>query len=143
MDKKIPTLNDFKHHDEITTRWHDNDIYGHVNNVVYYSFFDTAVNKFLIQAGLDIHEGDVIGFAVNSQCDYFRPIAYPDTVVVGLGISKLGNSSVRYELAIFSQKTKECCAAGSFTHVFVNRDSQKPTPIPDNLRNALQPLMVS
>ena len=92
----------YRHFQPITTRWHDNDIYGHVNNVVYYSYFDSAVNAYLIaRGGLDIHEGEVVGFVVSSSCDYFASIAFPDVLEVGLRVGKLGNSSVQYELAIF------------------------------------------
>lgn len=142
MGKTTRSIEQFKFVHDISTRWHDNDIYGHINNVIYYSFFDTTVNEFLIASGLDIHEGEVIGFAVNSTCDYYKPLAFPDKVAVGMTIGKLGNSSVRYELAIFNKTTGDCCAEGNFTHVFVNRDSQLPTPIPDNLREALSTLII-
>ncbi|WP_394375391.1 acyl-CoA thioesterase [Stutzerimonas frequens] len=132
---------DYKHFQPITTRWHDNDIYGHVNNVVYYGFFDTAVNNYLIQqGGLDIQDGDIVGFVVSSACDYFASIAYPDLIEVGLRVAKLGNSSVQYELAIFREGEQEACAAGRFVHVFVDRASNRPTAIPGRLRAALEAL---
>ncbi|NCT80493.1 acyl-CoA thioesterase [Pseudomonas stutzeri] len=132
---------DYKHFQPITTRWHDNDIYGHVNNVVYYGFFDTAVNNYLIrQGGLDIQDGDIVGFVVSSACDYFASIAYPDLIEVGLRVAKLGNSSVQYELAIFREGEQEACAAGRFVHVFVERASNRPTAIPPRLRAALEAL---
>jgi acyl-CoA thioester hydrolase len=132
---------DYKHFQPITTRWHDNDIYGHVNNVVYYGFFDTAVNSYLIQhGGLDIQGGDIVGFVVSSACDYFASIAYPDLIEVGVRVAKLGNSSVQYELAIFREGEKEACAAGRFVHVFVERASNRPTAIPSRLRAALEAL---
>ena len=132
---------DYKHFQPITTRWHDNDIYGHVNNVVYYGFFDTAVNNYLIQqGGLDIQDGDIVGFVVSSACDYFASIAYPDLVEVGLRVARLGNSSVQYELAIFREGEQEACAAGRFVHVFVERASNRPTAIPGRLRAALEAL---
>ncbi|MBA1303181.1 acyl-CoA thioesterase [Stutzerimonas stutzeri] len=132
---------DYKHFQPITTRWHDNDIYGHVNNVVYYGFFDTAVNNYLIQqGGLDIQDGDIVGFVVSSACDYFASIAYPDLIEVGLRVAKLGNSSVQYELAIFREGEQEACAAGRFVHVFVERASNRPTTIPGRLRAALEAL---
>jgi acyl-CoA thioester hydrolase len=135
---------DYRHFQPITTRWHDNDIYGHVNNVVYYSYFDSAVNAYLIErGGLDIHVGEVVGFVVSSSCDYFASIAFPDALDVGLRVGKLGNSSVQYELAIFKQGEDEACAAGRFVHVFVNRASNRPTPIPEGLRAALQSLVVA
>ena len=132
---------DYKHFQPITTRWHDNDIYGHVNNVVYYGVFDTAVNNYLIQqGGLDIQDGDIVGFVVSSACDYFASIAYPDLIEVGLRVAKLGNSSVQYELAIFREGEQEASAAGRFVHVFVERASNRPTAIPPRLRAALEAL---
>ncbi|HAB85014.1 acyl-CoA thioesterase [Stutzerimonas stutzeri] len=132
---------DYKHFQPITTRWHDNDIYGHVNNVVYYGFFDTAVNNYLIQqGGLDIQDGDIVGFVVSSACDYFASIAYPDLIEVGLRVARLGSSSVQYELAIFREGEQEACAAGRFVHVFVERASNRPTTIPGRLRAALEAL---
>ncbi|MCW3149334.1 acyl-CoA thioesterase [Stutzerimonas stutzeri] len=132
---------DYKHFQAITTRWHDNDIYGHVNNVTYYSFFDTAVNGYLIeQGGLNIHDGEVVGFVVSSSCDYFASIAYPDVIEVGVRVARLGSSSVQYELAVFREGEHEACAAGRFVHVFVERASNRPTPIPTRLRAALQAL---
>ncbi|MDH4656120.1 thioesterase family protein [Pseudomonas sp. JS3066] len=134
---------DYRHFQPITTRWHDNDIYGHVNNVVYYGFFDSAVNTYLIeQGGLDIHEGNVVGFVVSSSCDYFASIAFPDRIEVGLRVGKLGNSSVQYELAIFKQGEIDACAAGRFVHVFVDRENNRPVPIPETLRAALAELVV-
>lgn len=128
----------------ITTRWHDNDIYGHVNNVTYYAFFDTAVNRYLIeQGGLDIHNGEIIGFVVNSQCDYFKPIAYPQNLEVGLAVSKLGNSSVTYRLGIFIEGESAPAAVGSFVHVFVDRLTQKSAAIPLDIRAALATLTQS
>ncbi len=132
---------DYKHFQPITTRWHDNDIYGHVNNVVYYGFFDTAVNNHLIQqGGLDIRDGEIVGFVVSSACDYFASIAYPDLIEVGVRVAKLGNSSVQYELAIFREGEQEASAAGRFVHVFVERASNRPTAIPGGLRAALEAL---
>lgn len=134
---------EYLHFQPITTRWHDNDIYGHVNNVTYYSFFDSAVNTYLIeQGGLDIHDGSVVGFVVSSSCDYFASVAYPQAIEVGLRVGKLGNSSVQYELAVFKAGEDEACAAGRFVHVFVERESNRPVAIPDALRQALQRLLV-
>ena len=133
---------DYVHFQPITTRWHDNDVYGHVNNVVYYSFFDSAVNTYLIEAGgLDIHDGEVVGFVVSSNCDYFASIAFPDLIEVGLRVGKLGNSSVQYELAIFKVGEEQACAAGHFVHVFVDRQSNRPVAIPEALRAALARLV--
>jgi acyl-CoA thioester hydrolase len=133
---------DYVHFQPITTRWHDNDVYGHVNNVTYYSFFDSAVNTYLIEVGgLDIHSGPVVGFVVSSSCDYFASIAFPDRIDVGLRVGKLGNSSVQYELAVFKANEEEACAAGRFVHVFVDRESNRPVSIPDDLRRALSDLV--
>lgn len=132
---------DYHHFQPITTRWHDNDLYGHVNNVVYYSYFDSAVNAYLIErGGLDIHNGEVVGFVVSSSCDYFASIAFPDQIEVGLRVGRLGNSSVQYELAIFKRGEDEASAAGRFVHVFVERATNRPTPIPARLRAALEGL---
>ncbi len=113
-----------------------------MNNVTYYSFFDTAVNTFLIeQGGLDIHDGEVVGFVVSSACDYFASVAFPERIEIGLRVGKLGNSSVQYELAVFKAGEDEACAAGRFVHVFVERTSNRPVSIPDGLRGALQSLI--
>lgn len=143
MTDMTPQRTDYRHFQPITTRWHDNDVYGHVNNVTYYSFFDSAVNTYLIErGGLDIHDGAVVGFVVSSSCDYFASIAYPDLIEVGLRVAKLGNSSVQYELAVFKVGEDEACAAGRFVHVFVDRASNLPVVLPDELRAALQLLVV-
>ncbi|MDP3813878.1 thioesterase family protein [Pseudomonas sp.] len=134
---------DYRHFQPLSTRWHDNDIYGHVNNVTYYSFFDSAVNSYLIEVGgLDIHNGDVVGFVVSSSCDYFASIAFPERIEIGLRVGKLGNSSVQYELAVFKAGEEEACAAGRFVHVFVDRASNRPVSIPQALRGALTALLV-
>ncbi|WP_085598204.1 MULTISPECIES: thioesterase family protein [unclassified Pseudomonas] len=144
MSELVPQRSDYRHFQPITTRWHDNDVYGHVNNVTYYSFFDTAVNTYLIeQGGLDIHDGEVVGFVVSSACDYFASVAYPERIEVGLRVGKLGNSSVQYELAVFKLGEGEPCAAGRFVHVFVDRASNLPVPIPAVLRAALEQLLVA
>ena len=133
---------DYAHFQPISTRWHDNDLYGHVNNVVYYGYFDSAVNTYLIEVGgLDIHAGQVIGLVVSSSCDYFAAIAFPERIEVGLRVGKLGNSSVHYELAIFKQGQEQACAAGRFVHVFVDRPSNRPVSIPETLRAALMRLI--
>ena len=142
MSEQHPSRADYAHFQPITTRWHDNDIYGHVNNVTYYGFFDTAVNTYLIErGGLDIHDGDVVGFVVSSSCDYFAPVAFPERVEVGLRVGKLGNSSVQYELAIFREGEELACAAGKFVHVFVDRTSNRPVSIPAPLREAMDVLV--
>lgn len=138
-----PQRADYRHFQPIVTRWQDNDVYGHINNVTYYSFFDSAVNTYLIeQGGLDIHDGEAVGFVVSSSCDYFASIAYPELIEVGLRVGKLGNSSVQYELAVFKAGEDEARAAGRFVHVFVDRASNQPVPIPTGLRQALERLVV-
>jgi acyl-CoA thioester hydrolase len=138
------TRADFPHLLEIQTRWNDNDLYGHVNNVVYYAFFDTAVNKHLIEAGcLDIQASSVIGLVVETQCQYFKPIAFPDVVHAGMRVTKLGTSSVRYEIGIFRNDEDSASAQGHFVHVYVERASNRPTPLPGDLRAALEKIAVS
>lgn len=133
----------YRHFQAITTRWHDNDLYGHVNNVTYYSYFDTAVNSYLIEfGGLDIQGGAIVGFVVSSSCDYFESIAFPECIEVGLRVGKLGNSSVQYELAVFREGQMQACAAGRFVHVFVERESNRPVAIPQVLRQAMEGLLV-
>jgi len=123
----------------IQTRWHDNDIYGHVNNIVYYSYFDTVINQYLIAAGgLDIAAGSIIGLCVESRCQYLRAVAFPDALSAGLRVVHLGKSSVRYEIAIFSSGSDEAAAQGEFVHVFVDRATNRPAEIPPRLRAALQ-----
>ena len=127
---------------DITTRWMDNDVYGHVNNVTYYSYFDTAANSYLIEeGGLDIHNGDIVGFVVNSGCQYQAPIAYPDIIEAGLRVDKLGNSSVQYGLAIFKKGENQACAQGHFVHVFVDKKTNQSVPIPEKLRRALEAIV--
>jgi acyl-CoA thioester hydrolase len=139
-----PVRADYKIFYPITTRWMDNDFYGHINNVTYYSYFDTAANKYLIEeGGLDIANGEVIGFVVNSGCQYLAPIAYPETIEAGLRVDKLGNSSVQYGLAIFKAGEQQACAHGYFVHVFVNRQTQKSTAIPELIRQALAKIVVN
>lgn len=125
----------------ITTRWSDNDLYGHVNNVTYYAWFDTAVNRYLIeQGGLDIHNSPVIAYVVSSSCQYFRAVSYPDSVEVGLRVERLGNSSVTYGVGIFRADDGSALAQGQFVHVFVTRDNDRPAPIPEPIRAALERL---
>jgi len=137
------TRQDFKHFYPITTRWMDNDAYGHVNNVVYYLWFDTVVNQFLISHGtLDIHEGDAIGLVIESHCNYFSPVTFPESVTAGLCVSKLGNSSVRYEVGIFRGDEDQVAAQGHFVHVYVDRLSRKPIPMPAATRALLETITV-
>ena len=125
----------------IGTRWMDNDAYGHVNNVVYYSWFDTVVNAHLIEHGvLDIHQGQAIGLVVETQCNYFSPLAFPQTVEAGLRVARLGHSSVRYEVALFAQDQDLCAARGHFVHVYVDRVSRRPVSLPDPLKQLLETL---
>jgi len=138
-----PRRADFRHFVSITTRWMDNDVYGHVNNVVYYSYFDTAVNHYMIERGvLDYEAGDVIQFVVESGCRYFAGIAFPQTVVAGLRIARLGNSSVRYEIGLFADDEDEAAAFGQFVHVCVDRATRRPVSLPPALRAALEPLAI-
>jgi acyl-CoA thioester hydrolase len=126
----------------ITLRWKDNDVYGHVNNVEYYSFFDTAINEFLIEeAELDIQAGSVIGVCAESRCTFKAPAAFPGELTVGLGVEHLGTSSVRYRLVLTARERSGVLAEGSFVHVFVDRQTRQPTPIPDKLRSALESLL--
>ncbi len=132
---------DYRHFLAIPTRWMDNDVYLHVNNVVYYSYFDTVVNQYLVERGvLDIEKSSVIGLVVETQCHYFSPIAFPDTVHAGLRVAELGTSSVRYEIGIFRNTQVQAAAQGHFVHVHVDRASNRPTPLPQALRAALEPL---
>ena len=125
----------------IGTRWADNDVYGHVNNVVYYSWFDTAVNAHLIEQGaLDIHTGSTIGLVIETQCNYFEPLAFPENVEAGSRVSKLGASSVRYEVGLFAQGAAQTAARGHFIHVYVDRETRRPAPRPEKLRTLLETL---
>ncbi|ACL55979.1 acyl-CoA thioesterase [Methylobacterium nodulans] len=127
----------------ILTRWGDNDVYGHVNNVVYYAFFDTAVNQVLIEEGaLDIAASPVIGLVVETGCRYFRSITFPDRVTAGIRVAHQGRSSVRYEVGLFREDEDAAAAQGHFVHVYVDRASQRPVPLPDMLRAVLAPLSV-
>ena len=134
---------DYQRFQAISTRWMDNDVYGHVNNVVYYSFFDTAVNQMLIEAGvLDIANSPAIGLVVETQCRYFAPIAFPDLVHAGVRVAKLGNSSVRYEIGLFRGDEEQASAEGHFVHVYVDRQTNRSCPIPDETRAFLSTLQV-
>ncbi|MDM0013823.1 thioesterase family protein [Variovorax sp. J22P168] len=125
----------------IPTRWSDNDMYGHVNNVVYYAWFDTAVNSLLIERGaLDIHAGDTIGFVVETQCHYFAPLAFPQTIEAGIRVAHAGSSSVRYEIALFAQGAETAAAQGHFIHVYVDRETQRPVKLPAALKAVVEEL---
>ena len=126
----------------IATRWSDSDLYGHVNNVVYYSWFDTAVNGLLIELGaIDIYNGPVIGLVVETRCNYFVPLAFPETVVAGIRVAHVGTSSVRYDIGIFPvDPDLPCAARGHFVHVYVDRAHRKPCVLPANLTSVLETL---
>jgi acyl-CoA thioester hydrolase len=131
----------YRHFTSLSTRWMDNDAYGHVNNVVYYSLFDTAVNRYLVEAGaLDIHAGAVIGLVVETHCNYFAPIAFPQMVDAGLRVAHVGGSSVRYEIGLFAAGEPLCAARGHFVHVYVDRATRRPAALPVVLTQALEGL---
>ena len=133
----------YKYFADITTRWMDNDIYGHVNNVVYYSYFDSVSNQYLLeQGGLDIHSAEIIGFVVASSCEYKSPVAYPEKLEAGFRVNRLGNSSVEYGIGIFKKGQQAASAHGTFTHVFVDRNTDKPVSISAQIRAALQAVLV-
>ena len=139
----IPTIDDFGYVAEVTTRWTDNDVYGHVNNAVFYFYFDSVANRYLIEeGGLDIHTSDVIGLVVESGCHYHAPIDYPSVLRVGLRVNRLGNRSVTYGLAVFTSDVDEAVAHGYFSHVFVDRETRRPVEVPAQLRAALERLVV-
>ena len=134
----------YAHVEAIPTRWADNDVYGHVNNVEYLAFFDTAINAWLIrEGGLDIHGGDVVGLCAESHCAYHAAISFPDVVEAALRVGHLGRRSVRYEIALFRRGAPEAIATGWFVHVFVRRETREPTAIPPALRGALERLVVA
>ncbi len=133
-----PVIADYGFVTSITTRWSDNDIYGHINNVTYYSYFDSAANLYLIQHGLDIATSDVIGLVVESRCAYHKPLAYPTPLRAGVRVDKLGNRAVTYGIAIFDDRDDAAAAHGTFVHVFVDRATRKAAPIPSPLRAALE-----
>jgi len=135
------TLADYPHRRSLTTRWMDMDPYGHLNNVVHYSFFDSVVNAWLIEKGaLDLERSEVIGLVVETGCHYFAPLTYPDPVIAGLRVAHLGRSSVRYEIGLFAPQSDSAAAQGHFVHVYVDRESRRPVELPEKLRAALAPL---
>ena len=139
---EIPTRSDYHVFYPIGTRWEDNDIYGHVNNVVYYSYFDTVANRYLIEeGGLDIENAATVGYVVNSGCEYHAPIAHPEAIEAGLRVDRLGNSSVQYGIAIFREGENTAAAHGHFVHVFVDRASDRSVPIPPDMRSALERIL--
>lgn len=139
MGINMKQRSDFLHFHVIQTRWMDNDAYGHVNNVIYYSWFDTVVNQFLIVNGeLKIDTSPSIGLVIETQCNYFSSVSFPDVITAGVFVSKLGNSSVRYEVGIFRNEENLAAAQGHFVHVYVDRESRKPVSIPEPTRNLLK-----
>lgn len=139
-----PTRTAFRAFFPLTTRWMDNDRYGHVNNVVYYSFFDTAVNRWLIDAGLlDLDGGELVGLVVHTACDYFAPLAFPQDVEAGIAVERVGASSVTYRIGIFAGGAETAAASGRFTHVYVGADDHRPHPLPPRWRDALAALDTS
>jgi acyl-CoA thioester hydrolase len=142
-DSVFTSRSHYKKFYPLCTRWNDNDIYGHVNNVAYYAYFDSAVNHYLIEkGGLDIHGGKTVAFVVNSQCHYLAPIAYPDEIEVAVGVKRLGNSSVTYAVAIFKAGQQDAVAYGDFVHVFVQRANNKSVTIPETIRAALMAIQI-
>lgn len=132
----------YRHFLSIPTRWMDNDTYGHVNNVVYYSYFDTVVNRHLIgEGGLDIVNDPEVGLVVETMCRFHKPLTFPDVVDAGLRVARIGNSSVRYEIGLFRAGDDEPAATGHFVHVWVNRATQRPVPVPARIRAALAALL--
>jgi acyl-CoA thioester hydrolase len=139
-----PTRADFRVFRPITTRWMDNDVYGHVNNVVYYSYFDTIVNAWLIAKGLlDVEKGALIGLVVETGCHYFESLTYPETVTAAMRVAHVGNSSVRYEIALFGEGRAVAAAQGHFVHVYVDREGRRPAPLPAAWREALATIAVA
>lgn len=142
--EKDDTRDRFPYFLAIPTRWMDNDVYGHVNNVVYYSYFDTVINQYLIaEGGLDIADGPIIGIAAESLCRFQRPLIFPQVIEAGLRVAHLGNSSVRYELGLFNEGNERAVAVGYFVHVFVDRSSRRPVPMPVRMRAALERLRLT
>ncbi|MEN0653841.1 MULTISPECIES: acyl-CoA thioesterase [Hyphobacterium] len=137
------TRGDYRWWDRIATRWNDNDVYGHMNNVVHYALFDTAVNRYLItEAGLDIHGGGVIGLVVETGCQYFAALAYPETVEAGVRVARIGTSSVTYEIGLYSENSGSAAAEGRFTHVYVDRQTRRPVPLPAEMRAGLERISI-
>jgi acyl-CoA thioester hydrolase len=144
MSEGAESRDAYPHIETLQTRWADNDVYGHVNNVEYYAFFDTVINAWLIEAGgLDIHRGAVIGLCAESHCAFHAPLAFPETVEAALRVGHLGRSSVRYEIGLFAAGRDDPAAMGWVVHVFVDRDARRAVEIPAPLRAALEQLVVA
>jgi len=144
-ERRRPRRADYRHFLEIPTRWGDNDAYAHINNVVYYSYFDTVVSRYLLASGaIDLTSSEVIGVVVETGCRYLAPISFPDLVTAGLRVTRIGNTSIRYEIGIFRNGEEQASAEGHFIHVYVDRATQtRPTPLPQALREAVAPLLVT
>ena len=141
VDRERASRDDYRHFTSLTTRWSDNDSYGHLNNVVYYSLFDSAVNAALIEAGLlDVARSPVVGLVAETGCRYFEALAFPDAVEAGLRVVKIGRSSVRYDIAIFKQGAEQAAAQGHFVHVYVDRETRRPVELPAEVRQFLEAL---
>ncbi|MFH5923629.1 acyl-CoA thioesterase [Roseomonas xinghualingensis] len=143
-ERSRPRRADYRHFLEIPTRWGDNDAYAHINNVVYYSYFDTVISRYLLESGaIDLKTSEVIGVVVETGCRYLAPISFPDLVTAGLRVTRIGNTSIRYEIGIFRNAEDQASAEGHFIHVYVDRATQtRPTPLPRELREAVTPLLV-
>ena len=143
MSRPVPRGRDsYRWFMTIAARWADNDAYGHVNNTVYYQWFDTAVNAWLVEAGLlDIERGDPIGLVVETGCSYFAPLSFPGDIKVGIAVERLGTSSVAYRIGVFGADRHDPSAQGYFTHVYVGRDDRRPAPLPDEWRGKLEKLL--
>lgn len=139
MARNVPERHEYRWFCDMPTRWMDNDVYGHVNNVTYYSYFDTVANRYLIElGGLDIHNAPIVGFVVESSCQYHAPVAFPQALDAGMRVEHIGNRSVTYGIAIFKTGEDSASAHGSFVHVFVDRQTNKAVPIPNDMRTALE-----
>ena len=142
-EKKYLQRSNYKKFYPITTRWMDNDVYGHINNVTYYSYFDSAVNQYLIEnTGLNIKKSSIVGYVAQSNCKYLFPISYPELIDVGIVVKKIGNSSVTYGVGVFKNHENEVSAFGDFVHVFVNKSENKSVPIPKNILEPLKKLLI-
>jgi acyl-CoA thioester hydrolase len=136
-----PTRAAFPHLSEMTTRWRDNDVYGHMNNVVYYEYFDTVVNQWLLErGGLEIPHGPVVGLVVRTECDYAASLGFPDRVTAGLRAERVGRTSVTFAIGLFRNDEDVAAASGRFTHVYVDAETRRPTPLPEGLKQALEGL---
>jgi acyl-CoA thioester hydrolase len=137
------TRQDYRWFTPITTRWLDNDVYGHINNVIYYAFFDTAVNQYLLSKGvLDIHAGHQIGLVIESGCSYFAPLSYPQVIDAGIRVAKIGNTSVRYEIGLFAAGSASAAAQGYFVHVYVDKKTRRPETLTPDFRGEISNLLV-